>query len=264
MLPLDIIILFEQREISPFQFDWECVLEQGYRRFLTAESQVLDVGGHNGRHARIFAEEIGCHQVSIFEPLPRQRKQLQRRFARNPRVRVLPYALSSSGGLMDFVVNHAAPEESGLRERIYNDPAGKRLETIAVEVTTLDALGDQLGERIDYIKIDTEGAEIDILRGGPQTLARHRPIVSVEYGLSSYNAYGHDRMTLYQTTSELEYRICDLFGNPFDEEQWDNVVDRFYWDYYLVPSERTADFQSQLWDHVYRELETRCAKKPRR
>ncbi len=260
MLPLDLIIQFEQRSVSTFSFDWECVLEQGYRRFLTPESCVLDVGGHAGRHALVFIDEIGCRQVTIFEPLPQQRQQLERRFARNPRVRVLPFALSSESGRRDFIVNQAAPEESGLRERLYNDPGTKRLQTIAVEVSTLDALGDQLGERIDYIKIDTEGAEIDILRGAARTLARHQPIVSVEYGLSSYRAYGHDRMTLYETATELGYRLCDLFGNPFDREQWDNVVDRFYWDYYLVPDDRAADFQAQLWDGVYRELESRCAK----
>lgn len=260
MLPLDIIIGFEERAIQPFAFDWECVLEQGYRRFLSPQSAVLDVGGHAGRHASVFVDEIGCRQVTIFEPLPRQRDQLQKRFTRTDRVQILPFALSSQSGRMDFVINHAAPEESGLRERLYNDPAGKRLETIAVEVTTLDALSDQIGERLDYIKIDTEGAEIDILHGAVQTLAKYKPIISVEYGLSSYTAYGHDRMTLYETATALNYCIVDLFGNPFDREQWDNVVDRFYWDYYLIPSERTADFQAQLWDGVYRELETRCTK----
>ncbi|WP_201215239.1 FkbM family methyltransferase [Halochromatium roseum] len=258
MLPLDVIIEFEQRSLKPFAFDWECVLERGYRRFLTPESCVIDVGGHAGRHARVFVDEIGCRQVTLFEPLPRQYQQLQRRFAPHPRVRVLPFALSSESGRQDFIINQAAPEESGLRERLYNNPAGKRLRSISVEVSTLDALSAQLGEHIDYIKIDTEGAEIDILRGATRTLARHQPVISVEYGLSSYVAYGHDRMTLYETATALGYRVCDLFGNPFDREQWDNVVDRFYWDYYLVPRDKAADFQARLWDGVYRELETHC------
>lgn len=262
MLPLDIIILFEQRSLTPFQFDWECVLERGYRRFLTAQSCVWDIGGHAGRHARVFIEDIGCRQVQIFEPLPDQRAQLEQRFGARPGVSIFPCALSDAPGQADFVVNRAAPEESGLRERLYNDPAGKQLETIPVPVATLDALQPELGDRVDYIKIDAEGAEIDILRGGADVLTRLKPIVSVEYGLSSYTAYGHHRMSLFETASDLDYRICDLFGNPFDQEQWDNVVDRFYWDYYLVPKERADGFQAQLWDGVYRELETRCAKQP--
>lgn len=263
MLPLDIIILFEQRALTPFDFDWECVLERGYRRFLTPHSRVLDVGGHAGRHAQIFIDDIGCQQVQIFEPLPDQRAHLEHRFAARPGVRIFPYALSDSERQADFVVNRAAPEESGLRERLYNDPNGKRLETIPVQVTTLDTLRPTLGETVDYIKIDAEGAEIDILRGAEQLLRQDQPIVSVEYGLSSYTAYGHHRMSLFEIASGLDYCICDLFGNPFDEEQWDNVVDRFYWDYYLVPRAKSTDFQAQLWDGVYRELEELCAKRPK-
>lgn len=260
MLPLDIIIEFEKRGLTPFAFDWECVLERGYRRFLSPASRVWDIGGHAGRHARIFIDAIGCEQVCIFEPLPEQRAELQRRFDSHPGVRIFPYALSSSAGQADFVVNRAAPEESGLRERLYNNPEGKRLDHISVQVRTLDDLADELGPRVDYIKIDTEGAEIDILRGAAQTLARCQPIVSVEYGLSSYTAYGHNRMTLFETAEALDYCLCDLFGNPFDREQWDNVIDRFYWDFYLVPKQRAAAFQAQLWDGVYRQLETDCAK----
>lgn len=256
MSPLDIVTELERRSVSAGSIDWECVLENGYRRFLNPQSNVLDVGAHAGRHARIFADKIGCRSVTIFEPLPPQRQDLERQFAHNPRVNVLPYALSSETGRRDFIVNHAAPEESGLRERVYNNPSAKRLQTITVDVRTLDTLANELTGPIDYIKIDTEGAEVDILRGAPTILSRDQPIISVEYGVPAYGAYGHDRMTLYDLATEMNYQVCDLFGNPFDRTQWGIVVDRYYWDYYLVPNARTPDFQAQLWDEVYRALET--------
>lgn len=254
MLPLDVIIGFEARNISVFEFDWESVLECGYRQFLNAKCCVLDVGGHNGRHCAIFAEEIGCRRIVVFEPLADRCLALKQRFQGCRRVRVLSQALADRNGIAEFVINLAAPEESGLRERLYNNPEAKQLKRVPVRICRLDDLSLGL-PRIDYIKIDAEGAEVDIIKGARNTLARYRPILSVEYGLSSYAAYGHTRTTLFDLLAELGYQLCDLFGNPFDAEQWDNVVDRFYWDYYAVPNEQVADFNARLWDVVYRRLD---------
>lgn len=254
MLPLDIIIDFEKRSVSAFEFDWEMVLEKGYRQFLTKDSFVLDIGGHVGRHSEVFVKQIHCKQVVIFEPLSAQRSLLERHFCDYDAVRIFPYALSNYNGKSEFVVNLAAPEESGLQERIYNDPEAKSLKLIPVQVRCLDDLTTGL-QRIDYMKIDAEGAEIDIIKGAKKTLHKHKPILSIEYGMSSYTAYGYTRTSLFEVINEIEYTLCDLFGNPFDAEQWDNVVDRFYWDYYAVPNEKVSEFQSCLWNIVYQDLD---------
>ena len=65
-LPLDVIIEFERTSASPLEYDWEMVLENGYRQFLDSGSTVLDVGGHVGRHAAIFIYGIHCDQIRIF------------------------------------------------------------------------------------------------------------------------------------------------------------------------------------------------------
>ncbi len=105
--------------------DWELLLERGYREFLSPDSAVLDVGGHAGRHAEIFIDEIGCQHVAIFEPLPQQFAALKKRYEGRSNVHLYQLALSSKSGESSFVFNMNAPEESGLRERVYNDPSGK-------------------------------------------------------------------------------------------------------------------------------------------
>ncbi|MGE5442291.1 MAG: FkbM family methyltransferase [Bacteroidota bacterium] len=87
-----------------------------------------------------------------------------------PSERAAPSSSSISG----------APGESGLRQRAFSNPDRARIQRITVPVGRLD---DQTFEGpIHYVKIDVEGAEIGVLRGGRDFLARHRPIVSVEYG----------------------------------------------------------------------------------
>ena len=254
-LPLDVIIGFENNSASPLEYDWEMVLENGYRQFLDSDSVVLDVGGHVGRHAEVFINDIGCEQIRVFEPLEEQSKLLSGRFSGMKNVEIFRFALAAVNGDTEFIINHSAPEESGIKERIYNDPESKNLETISVPMRRLDDVNLDV-ERIDYIKIDAEGGEIDIIKGAKSTLKKFKPVLSVEYGLSSYTAYGYTRTTLFELFDSLDYTLCDLFGNPFNAEQWDNVVDRFYWDYYAVANENLSAFQQKMGSDVFDKLES--------
>ncbi len=139
------------------------------------------------------------------------------------------------------VVN--CPQESGLKQRIYNieDAVVKQIE---VEVATLDDYLEEFGENgISYIKIDTEGAELSILKGGEECLKKYRPIISVEYGKPAYSVYGLTADSLYNFASEHDYYISDLCGNiVLNIEMWREVCDSVYWDYLLVPQERIKEF----------------------
>ena len=227
---------------NPGCIDWEKVLELGYRLFLSSNSTVIDIGGHAGRHSDIFINQIGAKQVYIFEPIPSKYEHLVNRYSSNPNVAVKQVALSSSVGKSEFLINHGAPEESGLKERIYNNPELKNLEKIVVATDTLDNLFiDSPG--VEYIKIDTEGGEIDILKGAVSLLHKFRPFISVEYGKPSYTAYGHNQDTLFLYCQKQAYVITDLFGNPIESiDIWRECVDSFYWDYYLVPKEKLSFF----------------------
>lgn len=245
MRPIEVIDRLKTRWVNT-DIDWELILEHGYRCFLSADSVVIDVGGHAGRHADVFVRQIGCARVEIVEPLPAHAAALRERYADAPSVRVHACALGAEPGRSSFVFNAGSPEESGLRERRYNVPEAAHLERIEVEVGTLDDLCRGL-ERLDFVKIDTEGGEVDILLGGAETLRRLRPILSVEYGAASYEAYGKERATLFDLMAGLDYGLFDLFGHALaTTEDWDECVDNYYWDYFAVPRERAADFSERL------------------
>ena len=130
-------------------------------------------------------------------------------------------------------MNLDVPTHSGLRARV-DTPADARVTNIVVTTTTLDALG--LTD-VDFLKLDCEGGDLDVLRGGDATIAASRPLVSIEYGAAGYLAYGHDHFSLFEWAAAHDYVVADLFGNPLDRREiYDGCVDRYYWDYFLVPA----------------------------
>ncbi|KPF78709.1 hypothetical protein IP78_10750, partial [Brevundimonas sp. AAP58] len=177
-----------------------------------------------------------------FEPVPELANVSKAYAGGDSEIRQL--ALSSSPGTAEFLFMSKAIGESGFKERASEGDRGAV--PIQVEISTLDLQTSDL-DRLDYIKIDTEGHEIDILEGGRQAIARLRPVISVEWGAPTYSLYGHDLYRLYDLCEELDYRIADLFGFVVaDREEWARVSDQSYWDFFLVPSERVEAWRTLM------------------
>lgn len=211
--------------------DWESVLARQYSAVLSAPRTVVDVGANEGLHTRRFVA-LGARQVVCVEPMPDLAARLAAEFG--AQVRVVNAALSSTEGRQTFQMNLDVPTHSGLRARA-DTPVDARVANIVVTTTTLDALG--LTD-VDFLKLDCEGGDLDVLRGADTTIAASRPLVSIEYGAAGYRAYGHDRSSLFEWAAAHDYIVADLFGNPLDRREiYDACVDRYYWDYFVVPAE---------------------------
>jgi FkbM family methyltransferase len=230
------------------EIDWEALLEANYLALFSGNNDlgIIDIGGHAGRHSRTIQQRLRPKHLMIFEPLPAQRQMLREMFSRDLNVSVLGFALGNQRGHTKFVVKQGSPEESGLRRRsFYNDGSDRDLQYIDVDVETLDGL--EISFQVDFIKIDTEGGEIDILRGATQLLGRDAPVISVEYGPGGYDAYGHKPGTLFELATGAGYGVFDLFGNRFGSmDEWLSCVARVYWDYLLIPESRQPSLADRL------------------
>jgi FkbM family methyltransferase len=223
--------------------DYEAILEAGYRRLISPGETVIDVGAHTGRHTRVFAELVGpSGRVLAFEPIP----EIGALIETPPQVTVFPFALSDQNGTASFVHATGTPQESGLRERIYNQPHEAKPRTITVKVRRLDEVAAPY-DHVSFIKIDIEGAEIACLNGARETIERHRPFISVEYGALAYVPYGNTKQTLYGLASDLNYRLGDMFGALCTSaEEWEYICDRSYWDFFMIPHEQVSDWHRRL------------------
>lgn len=226
-------------EWNPLKMNYEAILECGYRKLIRKGDTVVDIGAHMGRHLAVFQELVGDGKLFAFEPLPKEFQYLQRTFQAS-NVSLHNAALSNMPGKSTFYELPDCPEESGLILR--TDKHGVKQNKIDVEVHCLDEYEDNL-KNLNYIKIDTEGAEVLILEGAKKTLRRYRPFISTEYGHAAYASYGLNAHSLYDFCEENDYLITDLWGNVMlSLEVWEKMVDSCYWDFFLVPKERICEF----------------------
>nr|MDT0666527.1 FkbM family methyltransferase [Micromonospora sp. DSM 115978] len=155
----------------------------------------MDVGAHSGEILRNIVRLAPGGQHVAFEPLPHLYKQLVAEF---PTVDVRQVALSDSPGTLPFTHVVSRPAYSGLVQRVAGD--AEEVEQIVVDVECLD---DTLPAdyRPTLLKIDVEGAEYQVLRGGRKLLAASRPHIAFEFGAGSAPHYG--------TTPDDVYRLID-------------------------------------------------------
>jgi len=161
-------------------------------RVLSADSNCIDVGAHAGEVLRdIVAAAPRGHHMAI-EPLPDFAATLRDRYEA---VEVLQVALSDSEGTKEFfhVVNAAA--YSGLKLREFDRP-DESVEKIDVRVCRLDEIVPT-SRVIRFVKIDVEGGELGVLRGGSRTLKANRPYIAFEHGAVASSAYGASSEEIY-------------------------------------------------------------------
>jgi FkbM family methyltransferase len=185
---------------------------------LAKDANCVDVGAHAGD---VLAEMLrvapeGRHIG--FEPLPEVAERLRER---HPEVSVRNVALSDATGTASFTHVLDRPGWSGFKARPTPDGAAARTQTITVATQRLD---DALPEGYvpALVKIDVEGAELQVLEGARATLREHRPIVVFEHGLGSADHYGTTPQDVHALlTQRLGYRIFDLQGGgPYDQRRF--------------------------------------------
>jgi FkbM family methyltransferase len=133
-----------------------------------------DIGANIGDYTR-----VGCLTFSrlvAVEPIPELAAILRRDMPAS--VTVLGMALSDTPGTGTLFIPIEAGEPATALASLSATANGRpRLREVTVEIGTIDGLGLT---GIDLIKIDVEGTEEAVLRGGLTTLARERPGLIIE------------------------------------------------------------------------------------
>jgi len=155
--------------------------ELDFFRALHRPGTILDIGAHDGLLTHPFAALPGA-RVIAFEPLPSAMARLRASFGGEPppHVTLRPEALGAAHGEATLtlpVVAGAPAEQWASLAKTYAGHAGVGTETHRVPVLPLDSLGM---ENVTAVKLDAEGFEQEVLEGGRATLARCRPVLSVE------------------------------------------------------------------------------------
>lgn len=138
---------------------------------------VIDVGANKGRAARRFRRLFPAARVYCVEPIPRLCRRLERWAAtQGGAVRVFEMALSRAPAEQPLYVHR----QSDILSTLAAPAPGERgrYEPIPVRVETLDRLAAELRLEADVlVKIDAEGLDLQVIRGGAETLRRAAAVI---------------------------------------------------------------------------------------
>jgi FkbM family methyltransferase len=153
---------------------------QALHQLVEHGSTAVDIGAHVGAYTYALCQHVGTNgHVIAVEPIPDLADLLRRATTRlGLPVTVFDCALSSRDGEADLLIPvHKGIRRPGLATLEKHSAAGLRRQ---VSLRRLDELCRDVPGRISFIKIDVEGHELEVLRGGINTLRRHRPNLLVE------------------------------------------------------------------------------------
>jgi FkbM family methyltransferase len=138
---------------------------------------VFDVGANDGQTVRRFARAFPHADLYSFEPDPATFQRLVAAAVGLPNVRLFNVALGRETGearLFRFAfdeTNSLLPKAPGAESYVADADFLRETGTIPVKVSTIDAVCGASGiSRIDLLKIDTQGYEVEVLRGAQRVL----------------------------------------------------------------------------------------------
>ncbi len=197
------------------QVTWNAEEYRAFKADIAAGDTVLDVGANLGAYALLFGQWVGpSGRVFAFEPAPLARLGLERHVALNglaDRIVVRPEAMADGNGTVRF--RACGPDGDN---RILRGAGDDGVDRIEVQTTSVDSFcrGRNLHPR--FIKVDVEGAELDVLRGARETIAAEGRLLDlyVEMHPHLWPGFGTSRAELEEELDRQHLRPERLDGRP--------------------------------------------------
>jgi FkbM family methyltransferase len=208
----------------------------------------VDVGAHIGSVVDRVSYYCSTSKIIAFEAIPEKVDHLRRKFSH---VECHACALGDSEGEASFFVNDKKSGYSSLGKPSDSDKS--KVIEIIVELKKLDSLISS--HEVDVIKIDVEGAELGVLRGGERLVAESRPTIVFESGPPSDNGLGYTKESLWCWFADRDYAVLvpnrvahndpGLSQDGFVES---HLYPRRTTNYFAVPNERRIEVRDRARD----------------
>ncbi len=162
----------------------EIVVSDQYaaEEFVKDDSVVIDAGANIGIFSAFTASLSPRVKVFAFEPSEQNCKTMRKTIEANDlngRIELFNEALGDRRGAGNLMINEIKESNDTLEESGYGENSAARFKVERVFVNTIDDFVENRGlKRVDFIKIDTEGYEKQILKGAAKTIGRFSPVIS--------------------------------------------------------------------------------------
>lgn len=173
-------------------------------RYAHASSIMVDIGAHKGKILKMMIAANPSQKPLAFEPISELYRHLCKLYKDQAIIHNM--ALGNQSGKSSFIFVRSNPAYSGLKARPYDQKESTT--TIEVQVEKLDNVIPK-NTPISLIKIDVEGAELEVLKGALDLLQHQSPIVIFEFGKAA-SAYQVTYSAMFQFWNAIGYSIYTL------------------------------------------------------
>ena len=176
-----------------------------FRQVIRPGATVVDAGANIGAHTVFFAQAVGPGGLVLaFEPQRLVFQMLCANLALNEieNVHALNLGLGETPGRAHIPLLGYACQENFGGIGLNSAAVGEEVEVLALDCVDF--------ERLDFIKIDVEGLEAAVIRGGRNVISRHRPLIYAENDRREHSA---ELITLLDSLNyQLYWHLPPLFS----------------------------------------------------
>jgi FkbM family methyltransferase len=216
------------RQLSMLFGKYEKQFSRCYYKYVKNATVIYDIGANIGYFSLLGAMNKSV-RVIAFEPIPSIAEEFEHLMLLNnvsDRVKLSKYALSDKPGEVLMVTPGSAA--TGLMETVLRGQQVNRSDGLLVPMTTLDQFVFENNQPPpDLIKLDVEGAEILVLKGGSRVISTFKPIILAEIH-GAEPAEG-----VWDYIFEKDYNLRIITGNDEQvmesKEQWMSFFQQSKW-----------------------------------
>ncbi|MEG4862378.1 MULTISPECIES: FkbM family methyltransferase [unclassified Microcoleus] len=239
------------------------------KRFINSGETVFDIGANVGGWTEEVLNVVPDVEVHIFEAVPKIYQELIKNItSKNLFRKLIPNncAVSKTDGVTKICYYPDSPQWSTMYRRGFHVESTCGLQppqSVDVLATSIDGYCNRLGiKRVNFLKIDVEGAELDVLSGAKELLKSGRiDYIQFEYG-GTYLDAGTTLKQIFDLLSQYRYSIFKIlpeqleylpsFSPNYEDFQFSNflaVNERFRSAVLGEPPEQMIDVPQLCRDH---------------
>jgi len=175
----------------------------------------IDIGANVGQWYKTFSKMYPSANVLSVEANPQCEEELK---SVNPNSLITLMGRENNDAGVEFYINPGNKTDVGAS--IYREATqwGDRAMGVTIPMRTLDSLNKQF----DWIKMDVQGAELDVLKGGIETISR-AVILELELGTMRFNSGSPMASEVIVWLWVNGFELFDLTEHMFIEENKDGV-----------------------------------------
>jgi FkbM family methyltransferase len=202
------------------------------RNILQNDMTFIDVGANQGEFSLYASSRLSKGQVYSFEPVSAQFNMLSKNIELNniQNIKAFNFGLSDAEGELPVFTSSSSTDlgnNEGLSSLFSSNDRDVFEEKVKLEVFD-DLFSDKI-DRIDFIKIDVEGAELFVLKGMKETLKKFTPTILIELSEDNFKNAGYTTKDVLDFLNIYNYKPHKLFRGKIQEVQsidmeWGNYV----------------------------------------